>query len=114
MTRQPTIHHQPMTQMTSKNTSVYLLGSPVSRAAFGVNKDSVAGRHMDRKNADPLVAIPSASHAQRNDSAAQTRSINIKALKFKRRDRYYGPVVQEFVLDAVTKAASQGSIVPSE
>ncbi|KAI1197345.1 heterokaryon incompatibility protein-domain-containing protein [Nemania serpens] len=67
-----------------------------------------------RAAADPLVGHPQDGH--RNYSAAQTRPLDLKVLKFRRRPQlgHYSLYVKGFVLDEVkiVKDASQGGNIP--
>ncbi|KAJ8131906.1 hypothetical protein O1611_g1718 [Lasiodiplodia mahajangana] len=67
-----------------------------------------------RAAADPLVGHPQDGH--RNYSAAQTRPVDLKALKFRRRPqlKHYSLYVTGFELDEVkiVKDASQGGNIP--
>jgi hypothetical protein len=78
-----------------------------------------AGIHtlkMDRKNADTLVGLPSLT--QRNYNAAETKGIDMKVLKFRKRPsmKHYSMYVKGFVLDTVEKVenSSQGGSIPEE
>lgn len=79
-----------------------------------------AGVHtlkMGRKNADTLVGLPTA--LQRNYNAAETRGIDRKTLRFKKRlhgDMHFSMYVKGFVLDTVQQVypASQGGAIPQE
>ncbi|KAI1108244.1 heterokaryon incompatibility protein-domain-containing protein [Nemania sp. NC0429] len=67
-----------------------------------------------RAAADPLVGHPQDGH--RNYSAAQTRPLDLKLLKFRRRPRlgHYSLYVRGFMLDKVhiVRDASQGGNIP--
>ncbi|KAH8600681.1 heterokaryon incompatibility protein-domain-containing protein [Bisporella sp. PMI_857] len=71
---------------------------------------------MGRKNADPLVGIPQDGH--RNYNAGQTKKLDLKTLKFRRRPRchHYSLYVKGFWLDTVESVAqaSQGGAIPGE
>jgi hypothetical protein len=71
---------------------------------------------MGRKNADPLVGIPQDGH--RNYNAGQTKKLDLKTLKFRRRPRchHYSLYVQGFWLDTIESVAqvSQGGAIPGE
>jgi hypothetical protein len=79
-----------------------------------------AGVHtlkMGRKNADTLVGLPTA--LQRNYNAAETRGIDKKTLRFKKRikhNMHFSMYVKGFVLDTVEEVypASQGGAIPEE
>ncbi|KAK0719187.1 heterokaryon incompatibility protein-domain-containing protein [Lasiosphaeris hirsuta] len=67
-----------------------------------------------RSNADPLVGQPQDGH--RNYSAAQTNPVDLKALKFRKREKcgHYSLYVRGFILDTVETVldASQGGNIP--
>ncbi|KAF2099165.1 HET-domain-containing protein [Rhizodiscina lignyota] len=68
-------------------------------------------RKMARANADPLVGLPMTGH--RNYSAAGTRPVNLKQLKFKTRKKHCSIYVEGFVLDEVDQVqevARKGNI----
>jgi hypothetical protein len=69
---------------------------------------------MGRKNADPLVGLP--SPVQKNYSAAESREIEMHKFGFKKREAYYSLYVSGFVLDKVAKVdvASQSGAIPEE
>lgn len=73
---------------------------------------------MGRKNADPLVGLPD-TH-QRNYSAAETKGIDIKDLRFRKRIthnmQHFSLYVKGFILDTIDRVypASQGGAVPEE
>ncbi|KAL5314435.1 hypothetical protein ACEPPN_017075 [Leptodophora sp. 'Broadleaf-Isolate-01'] len=71
---------------------------------------------MGRKNADPLVGAPQDGH--RNYNAGQTKKLDLKTLKFRRRPRchHYSLYVEGFWLDTVESVAqvSQGGAIPGE
>lgn len=71
---------------------------------------------MGRKNADPLVGVPQDGH--RNYNAGQTKRLDLKHLKFRRRPRcgHYSLYVRGFWLDTVESVAqvSQGGAIPGE
>jgi hypothetical protein len=83
---------------------------------------SQAGVHtlkMGRKNADILVGLPSS--VQRNYNAAETKGVDRKTLKFRRRvknekKKHYSMYVKGFVLDTVMDVmpSSQGGAIPQE
>lgn len=92
----------------------------LSGAAYAMY--SQAGVHelkMGRKNADTLVGLPpSFSSLERNYNAAQTKVLDPKALKFRRRTKmkHYSMYVKGFVLDTVLEVqpSSQGGAIPRE
>jgi Heterokaryon incompatibility protein (HET) len=69
---------------------------------------------LGRKNADPLAGIPQDGH--RNYSAGQTKKIDLKTLRFRRRPRcnHYSLYVKGFWFDTVDEVAqvSQGGAIP--
>ncbi|KAN0108639.1 Heterokaryon incompatibility protein (HET) domain containing protein [Hyaloscypha variabilis] len=72
---------------------------------------------LRRKNADTLVGLPNAF--QRNYNAAETREVDHKSLRFKKRlkhNMHFSMYVKGFVLDVVDHvfAASQGGAIPQE
>ncbi|KAI9787650.1 MAG: hypothetical protein M1839_000181 [Geoglossum umbratile] len=83
---------------------------------------SHAGIHtlkMGRKNADMLVGLPSS--LQRNYNAAETKGVDRKASRFRKRIRnkrnnHYSMYVKGFILDTVAEVfpASQGGAIPQE
>ena len=83
-------------------------------AAYAMYTHPNSELKMGRKNADPLVGLPSLS--QRNYSAAETRETNLSTLKFKPRENYYSMYVSGFILDEVAKVevASQSGNIPEE
>jgi hypothetical protein len=68
-------------------------------AAFAMHEHTTAGQRMHRKNADPLVGLPSSG--QRVYQAAGSRTVDLTALKFKKRKTFYSMFVKGFVLDEV-------------
>jgi hypothetical protein len=83
-------------------------------AAYAMYTHPNSELKMGRKNADPLVGLPSLS--QRNYSAGGTKEVNLSALWFKKRKTYYSMYVSGFILDTVQKVevASQGGNIPEE
>lgn len=71
---------------------------------------------MGRKNADTLVGLPTLT--QRNYNAAETKGIDMKALKFRRRAKmkHYSMYVSGFILDTVAEVqhSSQSGSIPQE
>jgi hypothetical protein len=56
----------------------------LSNASYAMySQPGIAGIKMRRKNGDPLVGLPSMT--QRNYSAAETKSVDMKSLKFRKR-----------------------------
>lgn len=83
-------------------------------AAYAMYMHPNSELKMGRKNADPLVGLPSLS--QRNYSAAATREVNLTTLWFKKRRTYYSMYVSGFILDTVqnVEVASQSGNIPEE
>jgi hypothetical protein len=83
-------------------------------AAFAMHEHSTAGQRMHRKNADPLVGMPSTG--QRNYRAAGSRAVSALALRFKKREKFYSMYAEGFILDKVGKVeeASRAGYVPSQ
>ena len=71
---------------------------------------------MGRKNADTLVGLPTVT--QRNYNAAETKGIDLKTLKFRKRlkMKHYSMYVSGFILDTVAEVqhSSQGGSIPQE
>ncbi|KAH6672848.1 hypothetical protein B0J14DRAFT_58845 [Halenospora varia] len=67
-------------------------------------------------NADPLVGVPSLTH--RNYNAAETKRLNMKKFKFRKREKwnYYSMFVEDFILDTIdnVQQSSQGGAIPTE
>lgn len=92
----------------------------LSGAAYAMY--SQAGVHelkMGRKNADTLVGLPPSNQSlQRNYNAAQTKVVDCKTLKFRRRSemKHYSMYVKGFILDTVDEVqpSSQGGAIPRE
>lgn len=61
----------------------------------------IAGIKMSRKNADSLVGLPSLT--QRNYAAAETKNVDMKTLKFRKRLEFdhFSMYVKGFVLDTI-------------
>ncbi len=62
-----------------------------------------AGIKMSRKNADPLVGLPSTM--QKSYAAAENKAVNMKALKFRKREKlgHFSMYVEGFVLDEISE-----------
>jgi hypothetical protein len=88
--------------------------SKLSGAAFAMFPHPNAEYRIGRKNADSLVGLP--EPRQRNYSASQTRRVELKHLRFEKRDESYSMYVQGFILDTVDVAqvASQRGNIPAE
>jgi len=88
--------------------------SKLKGAAYAMFPHTNGEVKMGRKNADPLVGLPSQS--QRNYNAAETKAINMSQLYFKKRDNYYSMFVTGFVVERVQKVevASQSGNIPEE
>jgi hypothetical protein len=71
---------------------------------------------MGRKNADSLVGLPTL--IQRNYNAAETKGIDMKTLRFRKRPNlgHYSLYVKGFKLDTITEIypSSQGGLIPLE
>ena len=69
---------------------------------------------MGRQNADSLVGLPGLN--QINYNAAGTKEVNMRVLKFWKRESSYSMYVQGFELDKVSKVevASQGGAIPKD
>jgi Heterokaryon incompatibility protein (HET) len=80
------------------------------------SQPGAAGIKMSRKNADPLVGLPSIT--QRNYAAAETKSIDMKSLKFRKRVdlEHFSMYVKGFVLDTVVEVSqlSRNGQIPQE
>lgn len=65
------------------------------------HKPGHAGPKMSRINADPLVGLPSLT--QRNYSAAETKGVDMKSLRFRKRAKlgHFSMYVRGFVLDQI-------------
>ncbi|KAF2120188.1 heterokaryon incompatibility protein-domain-containing protein [Lophiotrema nucula] len=80
----------------------------LSGAPYGMYTDAGEdGPRMNRKNADPLVGLPSLTH--RNYSAAETKKIDMRSLKFRKRtglkkqSDHYSMYVNGFQLDTIAE-----------
>lgn len=64
-------------------------------------RPGLAGPKMSRINADPLVGLPSLT--QRNYSAAETKDVDMKALRFRKRPTlgHFSMYVRGFRLDVI-------------
>lgn len=73
---------------------------------------------MDRRNADTLVGLPSSSQSlQRNYNAAETKGIDLKTFRFRKRAtmKHHSMYVKGFILDTIVELqpSSQGGAIPS-
>ncbi|KAF2094151.1 HET-domain-containing protein, partial [Rhizodiscina lignyota] len=91
----------------------------LSRAPFAMSQAAgVSGEKVGRANADPLVGLP--NQFQRSYAAAETKKLDTKAFKFRKRMgeklNYFSMFVKGFVLDEISevKDASQSGSIPSE
>lgn len=89
----------------------------LSNAPYAMySQPGIAGIKMSRKNADPLVGLPSMT--QRNYSAAETKSVDMKSLKFRKRCElgHFSMYVKGFVLDTITNVSqlSRNGQIPEE
>ena len=70
----------------------------VKDAAFEVYT-SPSGQKIGRISADALVGLP--TFGQRNYSAAETKRLDLKKLRFAKRRRYYSMFVEGFIYDEI-------------
>ena len=91
----------------------------LSGAPFAMySQAGIPGLKMGRKNADPLVGFPGVT--QRNYNAAETKSIDMKTFRFRKRIGrglyYFSMYVKGFVFDVIAEVqnSSQGGAIPSE
>jgi hypothetical protein len=91
----------------------------LSGAPFGMYQQAgIAGLKMSRKNADPLVGLPSATH--KIYAAAETKKVDTRSLKFRKRSdpelNHYSMYVRGFELDSIEKVeqASLNGQIPRE
>lgn len=70
----------------------------VEDAAFKVNT-SPSGQKIGRVSADALVGLP--TFGQRNYSAAETKKLDLKKLRFAKRSSHYSMFVEGFVYDEI-------------
>jgi hypothetical protein len=63
----------------------------------------IDGLKMNRRSADPLVGSPSLT--QKNYSAAETKGVDMKSLRFRRRTEFnhFSMYVRGFFLDEVAE-----------
>ncbi|KAI4622225.1 hypothetical protein J4E83_004965 [Alternaria metachromatica] len=86
----------------------------LSNAPFAMDqRPGTSGPKMSRINADHLVGLPSSTH--RNYSAAESRGVDMKALRFRKRPeaQQYSMYVRGFKLDVieeVTQVARNGQV----
>jgi hypothetical protein len=89
----------------------------LSRAPYGMhNHPGIIGLKMSRKYADPLVGLPSPTH--RNYAAAETKGIDMKAFRFRKRPahNHFSMYVRGFCLGVVRKVehAARNGQIPKE
>ncbi|KEF57562.1 uncharacterized protein A1O9_05480 [Exophiala aquamarina CBS 119918] len=91
----------------------------LSGAPFAMySQAGIPGLKMGRKNADPLVGLPSLTH--RNYNAAETKKIDMKTFRFRKRTsnglNHFSLYVKGFEFDTIDKVqnSSQGGAIPSE
>lgn len=91
----------------------------LSGAPFGMYQQAgITGLKMSRKNADPLVGLPSTTH--KIYAAADTKNVDTKSLKFRKRSgselNHYSMYVRGFVLDSIkdVEQASLNGQIPRE
>ncbi|KAI1608937.1 heterokaryon incompatibility protein-domain-containing protein [Exophiala viscosa] len=84
----------------------------LDQAAFSMILTPGYGPHMERRNADPLVGLPTVGG--RNYSAAGTRMLNLAKLRF--RPRHFAMQVEGFILDEVGEMAGHSMMgaIPEE
>lgn len=80
----------------------------LSSAPFGMSQQpGIEGVKMGRKNADPLVGLPSTTH--KIYAAAETKKVDTKVLKFRKRSHqklglnHYSMYVRGFELDSIER-----------
>ncbi|PSN74563.1 hypothetical protein BS50DRAFT_627870 [Corynespora cassiicola Philippines] len=89
----------------------------LSNAPYGMlSQAGIPGLKMSRKNAGPLVSLPGST--QRTYSAAETKSIDTRALRFRKRVDlgHYSMYVRGFTLDRIVKVeeVSRNGQIPGE
>lgn len=91
----------------------------LSGAPFAMySQAGIPGLKMGRKNADPLVGLPSLTH--RNYNAAETKKIDMKTFRFRKRTgdglHHFSMYINGFVFDTIdgVQNSSQGGAIPSE
>jgi hypothetical protein len=87
----------------------------LSAAPFAIsNRAGMVGPTMSRKNADPLVGLPSLTH--RNYAAAETKSVDTKSLRFRKRNDHFSMYIKGFCLDKVKeiKETARNGQIPRE
>ncbi|OAG04197.1 HET-domain-containing protein [Paraphaeosphaeria sporulosa] len=91
----------------------------LSGAPFGMYQQAgITGLKMSRKNADPLVGLPSTTH--KIYAAAETKKVDTKTLKFRKRSdpelNHYSMYVRGFELDSIERVeqASLNGQIPRE
>jgi hypothetical protein len=89
----------------------------LSNASHGMfSQPGINGTKMSRSNADPLVGLPSTT--QKNYAAAETKGVDLKSLKFRKRLEvgHYSMYVRGFVLDTVerTSELSRNGQIPED
>jgi hypothetical protein len=78
----------------------------LSNAPYAMfSQPGIPGPKMSRTNADPLVGLPSAM--QKNYAAAETKSVDMKVLKFRKRYSldHFSLYVRGFVLDTIERVS---------
>jgi hypothetical protein len=78
----------------------------LSNAPFAMDqRPGTSGPKMSRINADPLVGLPSSTH--RNYSAAETKGVDMKTLRFRKRPaaKQFSMYVRGFQLDVIKEVA---------
>ncbi|KAF2240006.1 HET-domain-containing protein, partial [Viridothelium virens] len=93
----------------------------LSKASYGMDtKPGVEGMKMGRKNADPLVGLPTLTH--RNYKAAETKGLDMKSFRTRLKNesrtqlKYFSMYVKGFILDEIqdVQPSSQNGSIPSE
>lgn len=89
----------------------------LSNATYGMSHlAGMEGLRMNRRNADPLVGFPSLT--QKSYSAAETKGVDIKSLKFRRRTEldHFSMYIRGFIMDEVdhVEPASRNGQIPKE
>ncbi|KAF1942837.1 hypothetical protein EJ02DRAFT_157591 [Clathrospora elynae] len=89
----------------------------LSNASYAMaHRPGLNGRKMSRINADPLVGLPSLTH--RNYAAAETKGVDVKALKFRKRTElgHFSMYVRVFELDKVqdVEQVARNGQIPQE
>ncbi|KAF2647797.1 HET-domain-containing protein [Lophiostoma macrostomum CBS 122681] len=82
----------------------------LSAAPYAIDRyPGIEGPKMIRKNADPLVGLPNSN--QRNYSAAESKCIDRKTLRFRKRKDHFSMYVQGFELDERSRWEESASLL---